>query len=170
MPAQVSHSLKPEYGNLAMRGTLVQSHKGGVPIQLPNKYGYLLDGSREPMSPSSAPAARWNLCNNGGLLQCGLTFRVGINPTVISAYRENGQLHLNINLQSVSSDSARREPDGPVYMNTQRSAERVRQDHQFFRSMPLEIPPNQAPYKPTHENVLIGTGSCTEFLLHFAVL
>ena len=58
MPAQVSHSLKPEYGNLAMRGTLVQSRKGGVPIQLPNKYGYLLDGSQEPMSLSSAPVAR----------------------------------------------------------------------------------------------------------------
>ena len=28
--------------------------------------------------------------------------------------------------------------------------------------MPLEIPSTQAPYKPTHQNVLIGTGGCNE--------
>lgn len=103
VPPQTATSQKQEYTALSMRGSLVQSQKGGAPAPLPNEFGYLLDGTQEPTIPSSAPVARWNVANYEGQLYAGFTFRQGINPTQFEVYREHGQLHLYCKLQPVPS-------------------------------------------------------------------
>ena len=120
MNAQVPTSDRPEFTALAMRGSLIQAKKGGAPAVLPNKFGYMTDGTQEPTTPSSAPVARWNMANRDGSLCFGLTLSNGINPVQVQQFRENSQLHLYIDLQPVNPESTQREPDGPVYLKSNR--------------------------------------------------
>ena len=59
---------------------------------------------------------------------------------------------------------SRRDPDGPLPVRISSFPPGATQSHSFFRQLPTEIPSSQPPYKPTQENVLLGTGYCQEDL------
>ena len=70
-----------------MRGSLLQWKKGGAAVPLPDGHGFLPDGTLEPPQPTTAPVAKWYMANHNGHLQYKQTFRIGINPTSVEAYR-----------------------------------------------------------------------------------
>ncbi|HSL85854.1 MAG TPA: hypothetical protein VK861_02835, partial [Bacteroidales bacterium] len=154
---------KTEYTAIAMRGHLLQFKKGGEALPPPpNKFGITQDGIVESTKPTAAPIARWRMANKSGKLQSAFTFRLGVNPSSIEFYRENGQVTMYVGVDNVNADFAKRTENGPVHIRTSTNPNDAHDSHNFFCRLPEAIPTDQPVYRHTHQNVLLGQGICSE--------